>query len=449
MQLYSKEDLEFIKGKLKSGEMRFSLREFRMFFSKKENIYIQHVSNFALGLAYNVELDEFYFNYPHINNVRDEKVVNGFVQGKRNGTNLGFLPINKNGDLDIVFRTRGSIFPERFINDINTRILSCTKTVLGINENVFQQFACKYKPILQEGQEKGYVDDFGNFVLERVTNELVRVLRPLFSSGEIIGIFGELISKYNPIAVDGEMKFGMYLDMKEDFQYVIFDILRKDEEGNVFLDFTSNGQLARSFSSPYVSYVETIPLTNLVKSVDLFPIEEGIVVKNKDQYLKFKREDVITWERMMGKLSNVLFFSVDHIFSQGLGFSDEEIFERKILTQEGIIDGIINQVWQEVFTNGVTRKNLIEYFATKNMKEYEIDNQLRDNIYKNLMLLVSATLKKFDIKKEVLYKEIPQYIKFHSEPLYFHEKRKKLVATIWYGKMIGNVIGKVYCKSEN
>jgi hypothetical protein len=90
--------------------------------SSKEGIYIQRVSNFALGLAYDTTNKQFIFNYPHLSNIKTVSDVpqNSIVQEKLNGTNVGIIKL---ADGSIIYRTRGSIEPDTFMNNINSAIL--------------------------------------------------------------------------------------------------------------------------------------------------------------------------------------------------------------------------------------------------------------------------------------------------------------------------------------
>ena len=178
-------------------------------------------------------------------------------------------------------------------------------------------------------------------------------------------------------------------------------------------------------------------------------MNRGILQSLKgENYWKFKHEDVIEWERMMGKLSNILYFAAEHVFQQGLGFTTKEIFEDKILMRRETSEAITTQIWQEVNANGVTRKDLVDYFATKGKKEGEIDQIVKSAVLNNLLLLVTPTLQGNGIQKERLYLEIPKYFAFDNEPLYFDEAKQKYRANKWYGALISHTIGKVYPREK-
>ncbi|MHB1764917.1 MAG: hypothetical protein ACYCS1_05195 [Gammaproteobacteria bacterium] len=448
--MYTKKQLDFIREQLKAGNSKFSLDQYKCIFSKQgtDNILIQRIPNFMMGLAYKIDTDEFIYNYPHLDNIKEDlitTITDGIIQPKTNGTNIGIIKL-KDGSL--VHRTRGSINPDRFINSINVALLGGEKTILGVPEDIFTEFVKSYKKTFDEGKASKIIDDYGNIDLGQIVPKLKESLKDNFKD-EIVGVFGELIMPVNPIAIDGNMKFGIYKELHDaegnriDYQYIIFDTLAESKEGDiVFLKHKIGINFPSGDKNILIS--DSRKLSELTYAMDTYPIEEGLVIKTDSAYWKFKRSDVLEWERLMGKLSNVLYFSAEHVFQQGLGYSAKEIFEEKVLMKPEIIGSITSQVWQEINADGVSRRDLIDYFATKNKSEGAIDSILKSAIYNNMFLLVAPELQNNGISKAKLYLEIPKYIFFDEEPLFYDENKQRFRANKWYNKMIGNVIGKVF-----
>ncbi len=444
MILYTKQQLDRIREQLRAGTLKFSFDGFKCIFNGDDEILIQRIPNFMDGLAYKKGTDEFVYNYPHLSNVMKEELVGitvAKVQPKTNGTNLCFSRLK---DGSVVYRTRGSIEPDRFMNQINTAIIANQETVMGINPDVFKAFKERYKPILERGRRLGFIDEYGNIVMKEMVAELMPHAKSIFEENKtVVAIFGELISPYNPISIDAELRYGMYLGMDANFRYVVFDILEEDSGGAI--RFVDPGEQKRIVgrTTDYMKVSETENLAGLQNMLDRYVSEEGAIIKG-ERYLKFKRDDVLEWERLMGRLSSVLYFSVDHVFQQGLGFTAKEIFDEKLLLRKEAIDGITNQAWQEIANNGVSRSDLVAFYATMKKPESVIDHTLKSAIYNNIFLLVAPELQEKGVVKARLYLEIPKYVYFDREPLVFHEKRQKYISADWYGKMIGMVIGKVF-----
>lgn len=451
LKLYSQEDLELITSNLEAGKLKFSVGQYRCFFGKQGKYLIQRIDNYMLGLTYDTEGRFLIFNYPHLNNIRDEQIaqVQGAeVQEKPNGTNFGFM-LTPQG---VVYRCRGSIQPSRFPNEINARIATGELKYVGIKDEIFMPFVEKYTPIFKEGQAKGYIDDMGNVNAEKMASELIERVKPVFGINEdpqpklmyadmeIIGVFGELISKYNPIAVDPELRHGMYLDMSKDFDFIMFDLMFRDMDGNIYLSHNIDN-VAWTCG---INSVRTVPLKDITTCLSDYGNEEGVIIKGwNNNYYKMKHEAVISWARMMGTLSTVIRYSVEHIFSQGLGFSDKEILDGVLLNRE-TIDSLYTQAWEEVNANGITMEQLYEYYTAKKKPLSAVQGDMREAVERNLMMLVTPVLKENGVPKEKLYLEIPKYLRFQSEPLYYDTKKQRFKAWAWYGKLIGTVIGKVY-----
>lgn len=276
--LYSQAQLDEIRSQLKQGNRRFELGKFKCLFSasSSDNTLIQRIPNIFLGLAYVLDADEFIFNYPHINNIREEEIegVNGIVQPKLNGTNIGIMK-TKNG---LIYRTRGSIMPERFINDINTRI-TLNENLAGINEEVFSRFREAYAPILKVGRERGLIDDYGCIVLLGIMPGIIKELEPFMQGDNLLGVFGEFISKYNVISVDAALRYGNYLGMEEDYNLVLFDLLIRDNDGNVVLEPRFGSTSFKNLKSKTIKVVEGAKLSNIKESLARYESEEGIMVK--------------------------------------------------------------------------------------------------------------------------------------------------------------------------
>jgi hypothetical protein len=441
MLLYTKEILDEIESHFADKSFnRFKIKDNTFIFTKssKEGIYIQRVSNFALGLAYDTTNKQFIFNYPHLSNIKTVSDVpqNSIVQEKLNGTNVGIIKL---ADGSIIYRTRGSIEPDTFMNNINSAILEGAKTLVGINEEVFDDFKNKYIDILREGIKK-YIDDFGNVLMTSIGTELVNELKYIFiENWKIVGIFGELISKYNPIAVDSKMKFGMYLDMPEDYQFYIFDIMVTDNGGNIYFAEPSELKLIRK--TKLIKTVSSEKLSDINAMQNKFINEEGVIAKSSEGYYKIKKDEVLEWERLLGKLSNVVVFSINHVFEEN-GFSTNEVLNKKFL-EPNAIEPLILSSWQEIKNNGVSENDLIEYYGSKN----KVDTEIKSIVSEKVLIGIASVLIKNNITtKEKLYLALPEYFQFTEPVLDWNERRGKLLPIKSYAlmirKIIGNVVGK-------
>ena len=452
-KLYTKEDLDFITEQLKSGNKRFKVGQYSTYFSGSGKYLIQRINNFMLGLTFDTETSELILNYPHLSNITEAQLTelaaflrNNIVikQTKTNGTNLGFIKTKNN----IIHRFRGSIQAESFINEINKKIALGDKTYTGISPEVFTSFLQKYTPIFREGQEKGYLNKFGSIQVKKIISELLPKIKEVFSHHpNVVGIFGEFTSKYNPIAVDGELKYGLYLSSEKEYTFHTFDVLWKDGKGDIYLDFL----FCEHLTTHGLTTTDLYAIGDINTCLEEYINEEGVVIKGWDNnpYLKLKHSDVIKWARTMGRLSNVIFSSIEHLFSQGLSFTAKEILEEDILFNPETFDSIVEQVYEEIKTNNITREDLVKHFEIKGRTEQDVDRTIFKVIQSNLMIIVSSALKAKGIPKEKLYREIPGYLYFKNmSTLYYNQKRKKFVANKTYAKMLGRVIGKVYLQNK-
>ena len=455
MILYTDSELSEIKNNIDSNNFKFRLNTNNLIFSKSGNYLIQRVQNKFLGLAYSTEEKTFIFNYPHISNKSEkDQITEGFIEPKYNGTNYAYL-VDEKGNM--YFRTRGSINPEIILNTINSAIIS-NQQISGINSAVFNSWKEKYSFILNKGKENGYVDQFGNFVLDKVNQEIKDQLSFIINNkingfningSKIVGIFGELISPYNPIIIDGNIKFGQYMLLKTDFVLIIFDILvykpeKTDSFGNKsegYYEFLDPNMLEILIKdTDYVKRVDYEKMSELKSMFDKYDAEEGLVIKTKEAYLKFKRTDVLDWERMMGKLSNVIKFSVEHITSE-LGFSKEEVIDKNVYSSKQYINEVKVSIWNEINSYNISKDNLISYYKTES-EMYESFNSFLEN---SIITGIASVLASTGLPKEKLYLEIPKYYYFQYPQLVFSDKRNKwLPATKKYSSLISRIIGKIY-----
>ena len=405
--LYTWDELDNILGNLRAGKKRMKIGNNQLYFTGKD-ILIQRIENRFFGLAYDMVL---IYNYPHIDNV-NTVFSNSILTTKYNGTNIGLL---KDGRI----RTRGAVEPDRFPVQLNVAILTEEKRVVGISDASYSAFAEKYKPILREGIDKGIIDEYGNFVLSAIKHEIKEKLGSALENGEVV--FAELVSKYNPIAVDGELKYGLYLNMDKDYELILFDRAVATGRG-IELE-------------PVTKTYDKVPTAKVVTSSDKFAgIEEGVVIKSPEGYGKMKREEVLQWERAMGMLSTIVWNSVDHVFASGI-VTKEQALGGSFATKEGI-NSITEQVWEEIETHAVTREDLVKYFGD----ERKLDGIINYLILKQLSLLVAPEL---EVPKERLYLELPKYIDFGENVLLWNEKRGKYIPTGSYARLVSGVIGRM------
>ena len=436
MILYTDSELEEIRRNIGLGSLKFKLSDSNLVFSKSGDYLIQRVQNKFLGLAYNTQDKTFILNYPHISNKDDTTIVDGFIEPKYNGTNYAYLQDEKGNRY---FRTRGSINPELIINTINSAILN-NEYLAGIDKATFDSWKNKYLPIFEKGKSSGYIDQFGNFILSNVNAIIKQKLSLILNSLDykIVGIFGELISPYNPIAVDINMKFGQYLNLNTDFAYIIFDIIIYR---NGSYEFVSPEIIRNLFNDDeYIKSVEYQKLSDLNSMLDKYDAEEGLVLKTEFDYFKIKRDDVLNWERMMGKISNVMKFSIEHIVSE-LGFSKEEVMYKNVYLSKQYITEVKVSIWNEIKSYNITKENLISYYKSESKMNEEFDSFMEASILSG----VASVLYESGVPKEKLYSEFPKYYYFSKSVLKFNEKRQKFIpATKEYARLVSRIIGKVY-----
>ena len=450
VRLYAAAQLADIRDHLLAGGRRFSVGAYRFYFAAARAGYsIQRIPNFALGLAYLAGEDAWALNYPHLDNIKAPELANvpkGWVQEKSNGTNLGYVRVASR----VIHRTRGTLEPERVINDINTAIIQGKNTIVGVPQATFSGFRARYEPILRGAMEDGYVDGFGNVNVERIAKETFPAVRPLFDSiPSVMGVFGELVSRFNPICVDERISAGIYLDMGSPYKLIVFDIISREQDGSmVFWDADTVEQTG--LRGENVSVARTARLSAAVLESSLWRTrEEGYVVKSLNGYWKFKREDVLRWERTVGYLPNILAYSVSHLFEQEFSFSKDEVLGGA-LKRPQLSSEIIEAVWEEARNNGVTADRLVEFYSSKRPERSvaqireDVAGGLRDMVFQWLQLFVAPALRDAGVKMDQLWREVPRYVWFEKEPVYFDAKKGKERAHVWYSKLIGGVIGRTY-----
>ena len=444
MILYSADEIKIIKENLYNGNLKFSLGKSNLIFSKSGEYYlIQRVENKYLGLAYNIKEKTIILNYPHISNKKESDVIGGgFVEPKYNGTNYGIVIDEKS---NMYFRTRGSINPEIFINMINSGIEK-NEPLQGIDVNIYNSKKEKLMALFEAGKARGYCDDFGNFILKNVNDilnsRLKNILGKEYHEYKIAGIFGEIISPYNPIVVDRNIKYGQYYFDNIDFKYAVFDILLEKNGQYEFADPSALSELIPKDIN--IEPVEFMKIEDINSMLDKYIMEEGVIIKTKDSYFKVKREEVLEWERMMGKLPSVMKFSIEHVISE-LGFSKDDVMINKSYANVETLNKIKSSVWNEINQYSIKKEDLIEYYKGEN-------NLIKSfNSVFDLTILtgITSVLATSGIPKEKLYLEIPNYYYFVKPPLMFNEKRKKfLPANKDYSRIIGSIIGRVYQKHQ-
>lgn len=448
MLLYPADELRVIRDNLKAGKRRFTVirdgKERDCIFSGTDLLIDRNNHSVSSGLMYDPVADEFLFNYPHIANANEQDVLainqitdlNGiFVERKYNGTNLAF---QMRRDDSVSYRTRGMLNPISFYNEINQAIIQDTPLITGILPEVYKEFLQKYRPIFDEGRSSGAITDSGEVALQKFASLVKSEIDYLWWDVDgIVTIFGEFVTRYNPITVDEKMSAGIHLDY--DQQFIIFDILVKEIDGYKFLSY-----------SDLQKYVKTTPHTRLVEGYDSrttpaeFLVEylnqsteEGAILKFRYKYLKLKLPQVLKWERMMGQLGTVINYAVNHVFEQGaVPYTDEEIFEKKLLTQETAVQTIYETIWREINSMGVSKENLISHFIVKSKSELDaqkhIDLILWQQTYQRLCPFLANKLQERGVKLRDAYLEIPKYLWFREEPLEWNERRQKFLGKRWY-----------------
>ncbi len=442
-KLYDVAELEEIKKNLLAGNRKFKFGEKNLEFKSNGHLLINFTDNKYKGLVYNEWTKLFIINYPHIDNYSGD-FFSGIVQPKYNGTNLGFV---KSGQ-KYYFRTRGSITPEKIINELNTAVLT-DKVPTGIDKTAFENFKKVQKDVISKGQSLGYIDDYGNVLLENFYLNLGEILEYaiegsecVYADEEIVGVFGELVSKYNPIAVDENLKCG-----KNEDGYYIFDYLVRFEgsyylvpsyKGGYMLDWVSLSQ------NKYIKMVENIYATfDIVsKFFNSSPIE-GVVIKNEDIYWKLKREEVITWQRLMGNLTSIVGSSVNHVFEE-VGFTREDIIEKKYFVKGGEED-MVSAVKSEILSHNITLETLDTHYKTRHSSvEREIRKRVRYNVARTIVSFLAD-----DVPKEKVWLEIPNYMDMGDVDFKeWNEKRGKYVPTRAYADIVSSIIGLVYLRKN-
>ncbi len=440
-KLYDVAELDEIKKNLLDGVYKFKYEGRNLEFKNTNGMLINYTDNKYKGLTFNTHTKLFIISYPHIDNYRGE-FSSGLIQPKYNGTNLGFV---KSGQ-KYYFRTRGSIDPEKIINELNTAVLT-DKIPTGIDKIAFENFKKVHKDVISEGQRRRYIDDYGNVILENyylnfegVLEFMIEGSQCAYDGEEIIGVFGEMVYKYNPIAVDGNLKFG-----KDEEGYYIFDYLVK-AEGSYYL--VPSG--TQGYELDYINYakekgvrlVENIDATfDTVSKFFASSSAEGVIIKSENVYWKLKREEVIAWQRLMGNLTSIVDSSVNHVFEE-VGFSRNEIIENKYFLNGGEED-MINAVKSEILSHNITLEELDNYYKEK---KFSVEAAIRKKVKYNIARTVVSFLAD-DVPKESVWLEIPNYMDVGGNSFKeWNEKRGKYVPTKSYANIVSSIIGLVYLK---
>lgn len=433
--LYSNDEINIVKEKLANGEKRFSIDNYNLEFSQNGSYYINRTENKFKGLAYDTTLKEVIINYPHINNVPTsfKPTSNDLVESKYNGTNIGFCNVMGK----IYYRTRGSIEPEKVINELNTAILTHTY-VDGVETKAMDEFADTHRLVIKQGIQDGFIDGYGNFIVKTAVDSIREDIEKLFSLFDMVGVFGELISKYNPIAVDMNLKYGRN---QEDYAYKVFDVVVKGKEGYFLVpasEFFNMRSLERLDSHIGVVVGESPWDIHSLEAL-IYPTDEGVVVKSSNGYFKFKREEVISWQRLMGRLTSIIPYSVSHVFEES-GFTETSVIEQKYFRGTGSQD-IVKAVLEEI--SGYNMMEALERKFGKHLYS-EILHKVQFYEAKTIMSFLSA-----DIPKEKIWEHIPHYMDFGAvDPIVWNEKRGKLVPNGNYARMISALIGLIYLNSN-
>ena len=442
MIFYSLRELQEIQDNLKTGKRRFTVKtddgmERDCIFTGSDLLIDRNNHSKSSGLVFDPKTQEFLWNYPHIGNI--DKIAegdNGFVETKYNGTMLAFL----RRATGIVYRTRGMIEPESFYNDINRTIVEDEQTIVGIKPEVFQEFLKKYKVIFDEGRATGAITETGDIALRAIATRIKDEVAYLFAERpRVVGVFGEFVTRYNPIAVDANVTKGVHLDVN--YQYVIFDILVKTDNGIEFVPY--NGLQVLVLNTPLTKLVEGFSLNTENNEKLLEEImnsgEEGIVVKTNLTYSKLKLAEVLQWERMVGSVGSVLEFSVKHVFEQGIEITDKDLFQDKILSYPDGLKEIYSTVWREISAQGVTMENMVDTFASRkncpnrDAATRQINEIIEHETYLRLCPIIAERIvASQNIPLSRTYLEIPKYLYFHENPLYFNERRQKMLGQPWY-----------------
>jgi hypothetical protein len=471
--IYPKEDLEIIKWNLKNGVLRFVLNGKELAFSKtrgraaKEALnttYLIQRNDRAVyaGLAYSPDTEKLIVGYPHIDNppkslptdVFLRNLGEGYAEQKMNGTQIG-IERTMNG---LIYRTRGTILPNAFFSDINLALVKKATTIVGIQESVFKEFKARYTPIFEEGRADGSIDEMGNVVISKYAPEIVAAVKPLFESqADVVSVKGEFVSRFNPIAVDPLLSSGIYFDVAP-YKFVIFEIAAATPDGIKFLAYP---EVCRRVSEAGVG--KTNDRVSVVKGlqfretpfealIDLAGTEEGVVVKTNTFYVKVKKEDVIAFERMLGRASTVLDYSVKHVFEKGLSYSDNQLFDEKVLMDQIELDRINDAVHAEIESSGFGEEELVRFYGTKGLTteqaKSKIESRIARRVREGLLTIVIPQLIERGVPIQTMYLELPKLIKFDKGVIYFDARRKKFLPTPDYARLLSFVYGITVKKKE-
>jgi len=460
MRLYTSGELNDIKTKLENEEKKFNVGIYKYAFARKEGYLIQRIPNKAFGLAYIPATKSLIYNYPHLGNIKESEIptITGASFSKKlNGTNIRWGRVGN----ELWYGTRGTLNPARFLNNVNAAIIQNKSGIIGVRPEVFRPFREQYEPILRAGVDKGLIDDYGNFVLIAQLIDNIRTsIAPIFEIQSIVACYGELVSKFNPICVDEGISSGIYIDDADhDYQYIVFDVLSRTDDGDmVFWDPLTLNQLPIN-KNPNVSIIESRPLSlDILSQFMTNTKEEGVVIKSPVLYTKWKKANILAWERLVSNLSNIVSYSVTHIFEQEFSFSSAEILSGK-LKELSIIDEIRKAAYEEMGNHGVSQAELVNFYISKAARnksaneppmtqeaaETTIERSLNDQIVEKLLLMIAPALRDNGIDKSKLYIEIPKLFAFpRGVPTFYDEKRGKYRPYEWWGKLVSNVIGRSY-----
>lgn len=440
MLFYTHKELDDIKEMLKSShKLEYGGRKLVFSNSDAGKYLMQRVkTNKYLGLAMDVTTSEWLLNYPHIDNLRSEALSpGGFLTEKVNGTQIMMLALQRG----LIHRTRGTIEPARFYNDINYNLVLGNQTVPGIPVTTFASFKQRYLPVFNEGRSNGMIDEMGNIVVSSVIPGLKAALGPVFDARDVKLVSSEFLTKYNPIAVDKEMKYGMLYPF--DAKFKVFDILVETDRGYEFLDYETMKRM--------------VPVNGLVEPVRGWKVsttapedamsgwtEEGLVYKGPDQYIKIKRDDVLSFERMVGNLQFIIDYAVKHVFEQ-TSFSPEDVLDKATFLDKEQTEMIRANVIDEMGLNGVPIDTLKTYYISKfkispEDAERDITRTLNKQVRERIMAVIAAQLLERKIDPKTIYLEVPKYLYFEAPPVYYNEHRGKMVPEKGYGHLISSIV---------
>ncbi|MDG6989524.1 MAG: hypothetical protein JRN21_09455 [Nitrososphaerota archaeon] len=462
--MYSNDELATIRENLTAGTLKFELGGKSLIFSKSKSQfppgapreYLLQRNNRSrfLGLAFDTALGEFIPGYPHIDNPPRAldvnaylaSLTNGYFEHKWNGTMIGLVSTSSG----IVYRTRGTISPIAFINEINLALTKNAKTVLGVQEPSFEAFKKRYQPIFEEGRANGSIDEMGNVVLSKFAPSIIESMKPAFEPNgvDVAAAFGELVSKYNPICVDPLLSKGIYIDAG-DYMYVVFDVLARTEKGLEFLQYPSINEIVPQSAKVKVVQGKPFSQTSFAELMEFAGREEGVLVKTPSYYVKVKQEDVLAFERMLGRASTILDWSVKHVFEKGVAYSDEQLFEEKVLLKPEEFEQVSDAVFAEMEEAGFGVEQLIKVYSTKGATEEQakasIQRYVARKVDENLMTIVVPRIFARGVPINTLYLEIPKYIDL-GDVLTFDTRRQKMVPVPDYAKMLSGIYGRTIAR---